>query len=177
VSTVRPPRRKQTVYRRTLEDQVLFAGREGSAATVMFHSLIAARAGLAATDSKTIDTLLRVGPVTAGELARHTGLATASVTSLIDRLEKKGLVRRTRDTRDRRRVIVEPIHARITAGVSIFGSVRQAYADLLTAYSDSQLATILDFMRRTGQRTREMTAEISANPRTTTLKAWRKKES
>jgi DNA-binding MarR family transcriptional regulator len=158
-------------------EEILFAGREGSAATVMFHTVIASRAGLTATDTKTLDTLLRVGPVTAGELARHTGLATASVTSLIDRLEEKGLVRRARDSRDRRRVMVEPVRERISEGASVWGSVRNAYAELLTAYSNSQLQTILDFMRRSAQRTREMTLEMSANPKTTTLRSWQRKSS
>jgi DNA-binding MarR family transcriptional regulator len=144
-------------------DDILMAGRESSAATVMFHTVIAARAGLAATDTKTLDTLIRLGPVTAGELAQHTGLATASVTSLIDRLEEKGLVRRARDADDRRRVIVEPVRERITDGLSVFGSIRNAFAKLLDVYSDDQLATILDFMCRSAQRTREMTAEITAN--------------
>jgi DNA-binding MarR family transcriptional regulator len=112
---------------------------------------------------KTIDTLLRLGPITAGELAEHTGLATASVTSLIDRLEKKGLVRRARDPQDRRRVIVEPIRERIAQGATVFGPIRQAFEDLLVNYSDAQLETILDFMRRTSQRTREMTAALTAN--------------
>ena len=161
--------------RRQLLEAILFAGRESSAATVMFHTAVAARAGLTATDSKTLDTLIRVGPVTAGELARHTGLATASVTSLIDRLEKKGLVRRARDGSDRRRVMVEPIRERIAEGAAVFGSVRKAYAELLHAYSDSQLETILDFMRRAAERTREMTAELTANPKSTSLNEWRKK--
>ncbi|MGE5140675.1 MAG: MarR family winged helix-turn-helix transcriptional regulator [Rudaea sp.] len=152
-------------------DDILMAGRESSAATVMFHTVIAARAGLAATDTKTLDTLIRLGPVTAGELAQHTGLATASVTSLIDRLEDKGLVRRARDARDRRRVIVEPVRERITDGASVFGSIRNAFAELLDAYSDSQLQTILDFMRRSAQRTREMTAEMTASPKSAILLA------
>jgi hypothetical protein len=75
--------------RRELVEGILAAGRESSAATVMLHTAIAERSGLAATDTKTIDTLIRLGPVTAGELAGYTGLATASVTSLIDRLEKR----------------------------------------------------------------------------------------
>src|ERR1700730_11975696 len=65
----------------------------------MLHTAIAERSGLTATDTKTIDTLIRLGPVSAGELAGYTGLATASVTSLIDRLTKKNLVRRPRDSR------------------------------------------------------------------------------
>ena len=177
MSTPRSHGTKHPLSRRQrLVDDILFAGREGSAATVMFHTALAARAGLTATDTKTIDTLLRNGPLTAGELARHTGLATASVTSLIDRLEKKGLVRRARDARDRRRVIVEPVQERIAQGASIWGSVRSAYADLLTAYSDSQLETILDFMRRSGHRTRELTVEAAANPKSATLESWRRRQ-
>jgi len=165
------PRRQTHPRRKQLIEDILHAGRESSAATVMFHSVIAARAGLAATDTKTLDTLMRLGPVTAGELAQHTGLATASVTSLIDRLEEKGLVRRARDANDRRRVIVEPVRERISDGMSVFGSIRSAYAALLTVYSDDQLATILDFMRRSAQRTREMTAEMTANPKAAILNA------
>src|ERR1700675_1180324 len=96
------------VRRRNLVEGILAAGRESSAATVMLHTAIAERSGLTATDTKTIDTLIRLGPVTAGELAGYTGLATASVTSLIDRLGKKGLGRPGRDSRGRRRVILAP---------------------------------------------------------------------
>jgi DNA-binding MarR family transcriptional regulator len=154
--------RSPSVRRQQLVESVLMAGRESSAATVLLHTAIAGRAGLTATDTKTIDTLIRLGPLTAGELAGHTGLATASVTSLIDRLEKKGLVRRIRDLKDRRRVIVEPIPERLALGESVFGSIRQGFESLLENYGDKQLETILDFMRRSSQRAREMTAAFSA---------------
>src|SRR5215831_10305891 len=72
-------------------------GRSHSDATVMLHSAIAQRFDLTATDLKALGFLDRLGALTAGEIAQHTGLATASVTSLIDRLEKRGFVRRTRD--------------------------------------------------------------------------------
>jgi len=149
--------------RRELVENILMAGRESSAAAVMMHTVIAEKAGLTATDTKTIDTLLRLGPVTAGELARHTGLATASVTSLIDRLEIKGLVRRERDQKDRRRVIVRPVAERLGNGEKVFGAVRQGFAELLEAYRDDDLETILDFMRRSAQRTRELTADFAAS--------------
>jgi DNA-binding MarR family transcriptional regulator len=143
------------------------AGRENSAAAVMLHTAIAERWGLTATDTKTIDTLMRLGPVTAGEVAGYTGLATASVTSLIDRLEKKGLVRRVRDAQDRRRVMVEPVRERLAGGETVFGSIRQGFANLLENYSDEQLETILDFMQRSSKRARELTAAFTANPSST----------
>lgn len=150
------------VRRRNLVEGILAAGRESSAATVMLHTAIAERSGLTATDTKTIDTLLRLGPVTAGEIAGYTGLATASVTSLIDRLEKKGLVRRARDSRDRRRVIVEPVLERIGDCQNVFGPIREGFAQVLENYGDEQLETILDFMRRSSNRARELTAAITA---------------
>jgi DNA-binding MarR family transcriptional regulator len=156
--------RPATPPRKDLLEALHLAGRESSAATVLFHSAIAGRAGLAVTDTKTIDTLLRLGPLTAGELATHTGLATASVTALIDRLERKGLVQRVRDSQDRRRVIVKPVQARIEQGSAIFESIRTYYQDLLDPYTDDQLATILDYIRRATQRTREVTARISHTP-------------
>jgi DNA-binding MarR family transcriptional regulator len=150
--------------RRILVEGILAAGRENSAATVMLHTAVAERWGLTATDTKTIDTLMRLGPVTAGEVAKYTGLATASVTSLIDRLEKKGLVRRVRDVHDRRRVMVEPVREKLAGGETVFGSIRQGFANLLERYNDGQLETILDFMQHSSKRAREITATIAASP-------------
>src|SRR5262245_29131941 len=83
--------------RAKLLEDLAEAGRRHSDATVMLHSAIAQRFDLTATDLKALGFLDRLGASTAGEIAHHTGLATASVTSLIDRLEMRGFVRRTRD--------------------------------------------------------------------------------
>ena len=151
---------KRRTGRRELADQLFLAGREHSAATVMFHASLAGRHGLAATDTKTLDTLLRLGPLTAGELAQHTGLATASVTALIDRLERKGMVRRARDPQDRRRVIVEPVRKQSAADDALFTSIRRSYEGLLNRYTDQQLETILDFLRQSAATTRRVTADL-----------------
>lgn len=50
--------------------------------------------------------LLETGPVPAGRIAASLGLSTGSVTALIDRLERKGLVVRQQDPSDRRSVNV-----------------------------------------------------------------------
>jgi DNA-binding MarR family transcriptional regulator len=49
---------------------------------------------------------LRHSPKTTGELGRELGLAPASMTRVIDRLEERGLVERKRDEEDRRRVLL-----------------------------------------------------------------------
>src|SRR4030095_3865035 len=80
--------------------------RRHSTATVLFHAAIAEQLGLNATDHKAADLLMQRGPLSAGALAELAGVTTGSVTGMIDRLERAGWVRRTRDPADRRRIIV-----------------------------------------------------------------------
>jgi DNA-binding MarR family transcriptional regulator len=53
----------------------------------------------------------RAEAVTVGELARRVNLGQATVTDILDRLEQRGLVTRTRSDADRRRVLVRPTAA------------------------------------------------------------------
>src|SRR5215813_11735666 len=99
--------------RRQLLDALFTAGREVSAAAVMFHTALAARQGLSATEEKALDLLDRYGPLTGRQLAERSGLAPASVTSLVDRLEAKGYARRTRNPADGRSVLIETTPERL----------------------------------------------------------------
>jgi DNA-binding MarR family transcriptional regulator len=75
---------------------------------VLYNHVVAQRVGLGASDGQFM-TLLNVhGPLTPGQLARHTGMTTGTVTGVLDRLERAGLVERRRDAADRRRVVVTP---------------------------------------------------------------------
>ncbi|WP_240506085.1 MarR family winged helix-turn-helix transcriptional regulator [Thermoactinospora rubra] len=134
--------------RKNLLEALTVAGRENSQAAVMFHSAVAARMGLGPSEEKTLDLLQRRGPLTAGEIVQHTGLAPASVTGLIDRLEAKWFVRRTRDPKDRRRVIVEINQEMLAGGEEIFAPLVNGLAELYERYTDEELEVILDFLRR-----------------------------
>ncbi|MEJ2315446.1 MAG: MarR family transcriptional regulator [Gammaproteobacteria bacterium] len=50
---------------------------------------------------------LQHGKLSAGELASRVSLSQGTVTDILNRLEKRGLIMRLRDTTDRRRVLVE----------------------------------------------------------------------
>ena len=50
---------------------------------------------------------LSAKPLTAGELAEEVNLSQGTVTDILNRLEQKGQLLRTRDSQDRRRVIVQ----------------------------------------------------------------------
>lgn len=124
--------------------------RHFSTSTVLFHQVIAERLGLNPTDHKCAEILSRTGPLTAGELAEHTGLTTGAITGVVDRLERAGFVRRDRDPEDRRRVIVRPVWGteveRKVGG--LFASLQASFAEICGSYADAELRVILDFMER-----------------------------
>jgi DNA-binding MarR family transcriptional regulator len=149
------------VSRREVVETVRRVGREHSDATVMFHATIAARLGLHPTDHKAMGLLERHGPMTAGEIARHTGLATASVTALVDRLEVRGFVRRIRDPADRRRVVVEPAPDAIAEFEPYFVGPKRSLDRLFSRYTTDELRVVADFLTRSTQRLHDETARLT----------------
>jgi DNA-binding MarR family transcriptional regulator len=143
--------------RKELIDSIKLAGREHSSANVMMLNVIATRLGLNIIEVKTIDILQQMGPLTPGVIAEQTGLATPSVTALIDRLEKKGFVQRVRDSEDRRRVFVTLDQQHYAELFSLFGSFIQSIEHVLEPYSDEQLVLIQDFLKRSAQVMRAQT--------------------
>ena len=143
-----------------LLDELRRAAREHVEATVHFHASVVAVLGLHPTDYKALGILDRLGPMSAGDIAKHTGLAAASVTNLVDRLAAKGSVRRESDPADRRRVL---LHA--TGGPSVpdvFASTTPSLDELWDRYSYGELATIADFLAANAARLR---AETQAQAR------------
>jgi len=135
------------------------AGRELSNATIAFHDAVAKRLGLHITDHKALGYLFERGPMPAGRLGELTGLTTGSVTAMIDRLERRGYVRRERDPADRRKVIIAPTddaakHEGIRA---LFGPLQRAFDRHLPSYTEEDQRLIRDFMERNVAALREAT--------------------
>ena len=149
--------------RAELLERLALAGRASSAATVMFHTAVAARQGLSASEEKALDLLERAGPLTAGELARRSGLAPASVTGLVDRLERKGFARRVPNPGDGRSVLVEVDSERVYATVApLFADWVGSLYELYAGYTDEQLEVILHFLTEAARRQQEATARLTA---------------
>jgi DNA-binding MarR family transcriptional regulator len=114
----------------------------------MFHQAVAERLGLHPTDLKCLDLAASEEPLTAGRLAELAGLTTAAITSVLDRLEKTGFVRRERDLNDRRKVIVRPLPDRWAEVAALFKPLDSATRKLLGSYSLREQALIRDFAER-----------------------------
>jgi DNA-binding MarR family transcriptional regulator len=136
--------------------------REMSTETIMFHQAVADILGLHVTDHKCLDFIYRFGAMPAGMLAELTGLTTGAVTGIIDRLEEAGYVRRTNDPKDRRRTIVEPTrNKKLEKKIEVlFIPLRDRMHKLLSSYSDSELAFLLDATTEMLEQTREESIKL-----------------
>jgi DNA-binding MarR family transcriptional regulator len=136
--------------KQALAGRLMLALRRSSAAGVLHGQTIARRVGVNSSDLECLDLVLMSGPSTAGEIARHTGLTSGAVTGLIDRLERLGLVERTADPADRRKVLVRVREDRIGPIAALYAPLEKAMQSLLAGYSKEELKVLIDFAERSG---------------------------
>lgn len=118
--------------------------------------------GLGRTDVRALVAIMdarRQGEtLTAGTLGAAVELSSASVTALVDRLERAGHVRRVRDAADRRRVGLELSDTAMAAGGEFFGALQRDLVAAMAGYSDADLDVVRRFLS-------EMTAVIEQHRR------------
>jgi DNA-binding MarR family transcriptional regulator len=131
------------------------AGRALSTAAVLYHGTLAELSGLSPTEWKALDLIQRLGPVTAGVLARESGLVPASVTALITRLERKGFARRLPNPADGRSVLVEMVPERLGPPAPVFDDFLRSLHDLYEEFSDDELRSIVRFANEAARRQHE----------------------
>lgn len=144
-----------------LRAELAAAIRRHSGVTVLFHAAIAERLGLGPADHKCLDLLMRIGPMTAGDLATHAGLTTGAITGVVDRLVRVGYARRVRHPDDRRSVIVEPFKQKALDDLGpLFEGIARDTAVLLDRYTTEELTLIIDFLKRADELAIEHTATL-----------------
>jgi DNA-binding MarR family transcriptional regulator len=116
--------------------------------------------GVNRTDGRCLEIIDRAGKVTAGELASQAGLTTGAVTTVIDRLEAAGYVRRSRDSADRRKVHVELTADAVEIGSQVYGPLAHAVAPLLEELSDDQLVALIRLLEAGTAINREQAARL-----------------
>lgn len=114
--------------------------------TILYQQNVASSLGLYNNDFISVDLLYEKGPITAGELSKLTGLATGSITALVDRLEKIGYVRRQNDPTDRRRVIIVPEYESKEEIKNTYEPLNKAMLDLISSYTTEELDLITQFL-------------------------------
>lgn len=129
-------------------DPVTLAVRDVIAGSHEQVGRMAKRMGMSANDVSAIGALVQHGAMGVTELAEHLGIRPASVTEMVDRLERSGHVQRVRDGADRRRVRIIPTDAARTASTEAWSSLVLGIDEVCSSLSSSQRDTILAFLER-----------------------------
>ncbi|WP_340686163.1 MarR family transcriptional regulator [Amycolatopsis coloradensis] len=146
--------------RAELIERVLGGARALSTETVMFHTAIAEQRGLSAVESKVTDYLARFGPQTPKALSRLSGLAPASITALIDRLESKRIVTRKPHPEDRRKVLIEIDGAMMASVAPLWDHLVKSVREACENYADGELETVIRFLADATAITRDSTGRL-----------------
>jgi DNA-binding MarR family transcriptional regulator len=112
-----------------------------------FTALASQHAALGVTDLMALGYLRDRGSLRAGQLGERLGLTSASITALIDRLERIGYAHRVRHPRDRRSVLVELTpEGRSEVGI-LFELLASNVATALDGMTPDQRDAIVRFLK------------------------------
>jgi DNA-binding MarR family transcriptional regulator len=151
--------------KRQIFEELVYEVRRSQAATDRYDEAVAEAIGLNRTDMRCLDVIQREGPVPAGRLAEETGLTTGAITTVLDRLERAGFARRTRDPADRRRVLVELAPEARWGAVDYYGAHMALGERLFRRYSEEQLRLLLEFTREGRELNEREAAKLEARVR------------
>ncbi|CCH31489.1 MarR family transcriptional regulator [Actinosynnema sp. NPDC047251] len=128
----------------------------------LLNHQVGARLELRDGDLDCLELVLEHGPLTPSALARRAGLHPATVTGILDRLQRGGWVARERDPEgtDRRAVLVRALKDRSAELYGLYAGMSTAMDDLLADYDEEQLALLADFLRRTTEAGRAATEDL-----------------
>jgi len=132
-------------------------------ATQAYDEAVGARLGLIAAERHCLG-LLYGGPQSAGAVAAATGLTPAAVTALIDRLEARGLVTRTRSLEDRRKVVIEATELTRELSERYYGPIAREGEKVVAGFSDAELAVVLRFIDAALDLQNGQLARLKADP-------------
>ncbi len=154
-----------TEERRLLALSFALAVRKTGSLMNLMSQAAAERIGINATDLGCLNILSFSGSMTAGELARATGLTTASITGVVDRLEAAGFVSRERDPADRRRVVITiAMEKAVSEVATLFAPMVAEWQELVVDYSDDQLRLIVEFYDQMEEVIRKHLARLREQP-------------
>ncbi len=151
--------RRGRLYR-TVKDALRDVGAQLS---LLNHS-VGLRLDLKATDLGCLDLITRYGPLSPSALARRAGLHPATVTGILDRLERGGWIERSRDPADRRGVVVQAARGRGAEILRLYlvdSGMNAAMDEICADYDDSELELLAGFLRRTANAGRAAAEKLS----------------
>ena len=148
--------------RSQLNQDIRTALRDVSAQLSLLTRRISGHLDLKDTDLQCLDLLDLQGPLSPSMLAKRAGLHPATMTGVIDRLERDGWITRERDPADRRGVLLRALSSRRADVLRLASGMNAEMAKICAGYHDRDLQTIARFLRQTAVAGRTAIAQLDA---------------
>jgi DNA-binding MarR family transcriptional regulator len=148
---------------RRLATEIKDSLRELSNQLSLLNHQVGAHLDLKDVDLDCLELITRYGPMSPGALARRAGLHPATMTGVLDRLQKNGWIDRGRDpeTVDRRAVTVRARRDRNAEVFQLYSGMNSTMDELLADYSEDELKLLAEFLQRTTAAGHEATTTLA----------------
>ena len=161
MNTISTSDRDAARRRRRLTNEIKDSLRDLRGQLALLNHQVGGHLELRDVDLDCLDLISRHGPLSPGALARRAGLHPATMTGILDRLERGGWITRDRDPDDRRAVAVRALRDRGAEVFRLYAGMNSKLDELCAGYSDDQLELLADFLRRTTDAGRDATDELA----------------
>jgi DNA-binding MarR family transcriptional regulator len=133
--------------RTALLEELIAVNRAYQSAVEKMDEALGKLLGVNRTDGRCLDVIDQRPGLTAGELAEAVGLSPGAVTTVLDRLEERGLVTRSRDPDDRRRVTLKMTPEANRLAWEAYGPLGEMGGPFMAELSDKELEAVIRFLR------------------------------
>jgi DNA-binding MarR family transcriptional regulator len=147
--------------KRRLHADVRESLRDMSIQLSLLNHHVGGQLGLKGTDLECFALIEAHAPVTPSELARLSGLHPATMTGVLDRLERGGWIARDRDSVDRRGVKIRPLETGVADVARLYSGMAVAMDEICADYDEHELARVLEFLRRATEAGRGVVAGMT----------------
>jgi DNA-binding MarR family transcriptional regulator len=156
-----PEERESARRRRRLSRTVGESLRDMSVQLSLLNHHVSGHIDLRTTDLECLDLITRYGPLSPSALARRAGLHPATMTGVLDRLERGGWISRDRDPGDRRGVAVRAERSRGAEVLRLYSGMNAAMGEICAGYTDAELELLAGFLRRTADAGRTAAEQLA----------------
>ena len=163
MDSVQPEQGATPRSRRRLTNTIKESVRQMTTQLSLLNHQVGNRVDLKDIDLNCLDLIARHGPLSPTALARRAGLHPATVTGILDRLQRGGWVVRYREPggTDRRAVAVRVLRERGGELLRLYSGMSDSLDEICAGYTDAELELLAGFLRRATDAGRGAAADLS----------------
>jgi DNA-binding MarR family transcriptional regulator len=157
-----PESAEEVRRRRRLTAEIKDSLRALSNQLSLLNHQVGAQLDLKDVDIDCLELITRHGPMSPSALSRRTGLHPATITGILDRLQRGGWVTRERDpaATDRRAVTVRALRDRNKEMFKLYSGMNGTMDKICSGYAETELELLAEFLRSTTEAGRDATTEL-----------------